>query len=118
METNNYIIEKNLIFSNFLEKHFFNKFREGNEHIEFFLKSQCPGKCAYCYLKKHGKDLYPYEYQDDELILNNLKLSTNAQKTILDNEDGKISESERMEIEKAVSKALENLQENQKGEER
>lgn len=74
METNNYIIEKNLIFSNFLEKHFFNKFREGNEHIEFFLKSQCPGKCAYCYLKKHGKDLYPYEYQDDELILNNLKL--------------------------------------------
>ncbi len=51
-------------------------------------------------------------------ILNNLKLSTNAQKTILDNEDGKISESERMEIEKAVSKALENLQENQKGEER
>ena len=53
METNNYIIEKNLIFSNFLEKHFFNKFREGNEHIEFFLKSQCPGKCAYCYLKKH-----------------------------------------------------------------
>ena len=51
-------------------------------------------------------------------ILNNLKLSTNAQKTILDNEDGKISESERMEIEKAVSKALENMQENQKGEER
>ena len=51
-------------------------------------------------------------------ILNNLKLSTNAQKTILDNKDGKISESERMEIEKAVSKALENMQENQKGEER
>ena len=51
-------------------------------------------------------------------ILNNLKLSANVQKVILNNEDGKISESESKDIEQAILGALERVQENQKGEER
>ena len=79
MENNNEknFLEKNKLFKNFLEKHFFYDFRDNKGLIEFFIKSQCPKNCAYCYLKKHGKELYPYELQSDENILKNIELLCN-----------------------------------------
>jgi len=41
-------------------------------NLEIFITSACNQKCEYCYLIKH-KDLYPQEFRDKSLILDNLR---------------------------------------------
>ena len=41
--------------------------------IELIIKPQCNQKCEYCYIYKHGDDLYPVEERiSDDEILNHL----------------------------------------------
>lgn len=42
--------------------------------FEFIISSNCNQKCEYCYLYKHGKEMYPEESLKKENILRNLKL--------------------------------------------
>ena len=68
--------ERNQLLESFLERYYFDSFRNpGPKYekiLELYIKSQCPSNCSYCYLAKHGKELYPYELQNEENILKNL----------------------------------------------
>lgn len=45
--------------------------------LELYVTSACNQKCEYCYLYKHGDDLYPKEIRDSKTILNNLRILIN-----------------------------------------
>ena len=48
-------------------------FHETREGIELIVRPQCNQKCEYCYIYKHGDDLYPVEERiSDDEILNHL----------------------------------------------
>lgn len=66
--------ENNLVLQTFLDRYYFKPFKdpESNQFIELFIKGSCPSKCAYCYLQRHLKELYPLEYEKNDLILENL----------------------------------------------
>lgn len=71
--------ERNALLNNFLERYFYQNFREGEKPaayraVELFIKGNCPNNCAYCYLKRHGKELYPINEQSNEQILKNIKI--------------------------------------------
>lgn len=51
--------------------------------LELYLTSYCNQKCEYCYLQKYENELYPPEYNKQELILHNLKV---VLQWILDND--------------------------------
>lgn len=64
-----------------LDKIFFNSFRvtkdekrmfSGRQSFELFITPECNLSCTYCYLQKHKNDLYPSEFLDREIILNNI----------------------------------------------
>lgn len=62
--------EQNKLLESYLER-----YEKHTQEVEFFLSSTCDQACEYCYLFKHGKELYPPSCNDDsEKILNNLKL--------------------------------------------
>lgn len=42
--------------------------------LELYITSDCNQKCEYCYLQKHGDQLYPKEIRDTKLILHNLDI--------------------------------------------
>lgn len=43
--------------------------------IEFIIRPECNQKCEYCYVMKHGNELYPKETRvDNKTILNNLSV--------------------------------------------
>lgn len=42
--------------------------------LELFITPECNQICEYCYFYKYGKELYPKEFLDTDIILNNLKL--------------------------------------------
>lgn len=42
--------------------------------LELFITPVCNQKCEYCYLVKHGKDLYPSDIRDSKQILKNLTI--------------------------------------------
>lgn len=44
-----------------------------SKSVEFIISSMCNQKCEYCYLMKHGKEMYPIESNKKENILTNLK---------------------------------------------
>ena len=69
--------ERNELLKSFLERYFYQNFRGENSsfrNIELYIRGNCPNNCAYCYIKKHGKELYPLEISSNEQILNNLKI--------------------------------------------
>ena len=45
--------------------------------LEIYLTSSCNQKCEYCYLVKHGSEIYPQEFNTKENILNNLEILFN-----------------------------------------
>ena len=45
--------------------------------IELYVTSACNQKCEYCYLVRHGEELYPKELRDHKTILKNLDLLIN-----------------------------------------
>lgn len=64
-----------------LERNYFSHFRKGKNELELFLFGHCDAKCEYCYIKKRGENLYPFEISDKNLILNNLKSFLNFYKS-------------------------------------
>lgn len=42
--------------------------------LEVFLTPECNQSCEYCYVVKHGKELYPTEIRDKNTILKNFKI--------------------------------------------
>ena len=52
--------ERNQLLESFLERYYFDSFRNpGPKYekiLELYIKSQCPSNCSYCYLAKHGKE--------------------------------------------------------------
>lgn len=42
--------------------------------LELFITPKCNQACEYCYLYKHGDELYPDEFLDEDTIFNNLRL--------------------------------------------
>ena len=70
--------ERNKIVESFLDRYFYRSFRgeeENNEKmIELYIRSTCPSNCSYCYLAKYGKELYPLEFQKEEIILKNIEI--------------------------------------------
>ncbi|MHA1286146.1 MAG: SPASM domain-containing protein [Candidatus Thorarchaeota archaeon] len=65
--------ENDQLFNSFLQ-HTFVKKMENFDRIELYLGAQCNQKCRYCYLVKHGKELYPPEIEKKSKILRNLEL--------------------------------------------
>jgi len=62
----------------FLSRQFFNGFRENATNrnaVEFFLGRTCNLRCRYCYLRKYGELLYPYN-EEKTIIIKNAKLLT------------------------------------------
>lgn len=57
-----------IFFNDF--KNFYSKQKNG---IELILTPECDLGCKYCYLNKHGNELYPKEIRNTDTILNNLE---------------------------------------------
>ena len=56
--------ERDVLLKSFRERYLYQNFRDGEKPaayraVELFIKGNCPNNCAYCYLKRHGKELYP-----------------------------------------------------------
>lgn len=74
--------ENNEILRYILEDKFFSKFTEEKLDfqrnkgllVEFFVTSVCNQNCEYCYLARHGDELYPKEFRNIDTILNNEKI--------------------------------------------
>ena len=45
-----------------------------DESVEFIFSSLCNQACEYCYLYRHGKEMYPPEANDKDNILHNLPI--------------------------------------------
>ena len=68
-------IDDHLLLNNYLNS-VFSKNSDGvvETVIELIIRPECNQKCEYCYIYKHGHNLYPYhERVDNQTILNNLK---------------------------------------------
>lgn len=56
-----------------LKHHLFSKERD-SKSIEFIITSACNQSCEYCYLFKHGREMYPPESNKPENILTNFPI--------------------------------------------
>lgn len=81
VETQETLEENNDLLWQVLDRTYFQHFRDKEKYnkskiktIELFIKGKCPSNCTYCYLAKHGKELYPLECQSNENILKNLDI--------------------------------------------
>ena len=77
--------ENNEILQYILEDVFFQRMKSNDEEcldlqrlhgttIELYITSVCNQKCEYCYLTKHGDELYPAEIRNKDQILKNLRI--------------------------------------------
>ena len=75
-----YQTENDALVNSFLERTFLATWRnqaKGNENyrkLELFLNTKCDLNCAYCYVARFGKQLYPPKLQKDRLVLGNLNI--------------------------------------------
>lgn len=53
---------------------YLNRYEKREPFIEFIISSACNQKCEYCYLVKHGKEMYPPEANKPENILRNFPI--------------------------------------------
>ena len=77
--------QNNELVNSFLERTFFKNYRLPKNSkdrcanwskFEMVLTSTCNLGCKYCYLHKHGKQLYPDEIKDEDKIINNVSILT------------------------------------------
>lgn len=61
--------EKNILLQSFLDRHC-----KPSDGVEFIISSECNQACEYCYLFKHGHELYPGDVNKKENVLRNFKL--------------------------------------------
>lgn len=68
--------ENDKILETLFERQFFRRWTKENTHgsIEIIVTADCDQKCEYCYLHRHGEELYPHALRDRETILHNLDL--------------------------------------------
>lgn len=75
-----YQTENDALVNSFLERTFLATWRnqagenENYRKLEFFLSTKCDLTCAYCYLARFGKQLYPPKFQKNKLVLDNLSI--------------------------------------------
>ena len=74
--------EQNELLEYLVKNVFLNKFEKAKDTnlfigdtpgIEFYITSVCNQKCSYCYLVKHGDELYPKEIRDKDTIIRNME---------------------------------------------
>lgn len=71
--------ENDALLQDILQEKFYNGFQnpEANSNknlLELNITASCNQKCEYCYLVKHGKELYPAEIRNEDQIIHHLKL--------------------------------------------
>lgn len=72
--------ENEALLQDILENSFYRGFRDPkksrypNTSLELNITAACNQKCEYCYLTRHGKELYPSELRSESRILENLKM--------------------------------------------
>ena len=75
--------EINLAFDKIYSKTFKAAFQKKTEEktdlekrlmLECYVTTDCNQTCSYCYLCKHGNELYPLEYRKPEVILKNFRI--------------------------------------------
>lgn len=69
-----YAEQNNQAYKSYLDRIFFNNNSNELPSIEIILTSNCDLKCEYCYLQRFEDNLYPKEYRDPKLILNNASI--------------------------------------------
>jgi len=78
MGVDEYQRENDELVMNFLKRTFFRGWRENIPNwnrIELFIDYVCNQDCVYCYLARHGSELYPPEARSDpKRLLNNAKM--------------------------------------------
>lgn len=71
--------ENNRLLESFLERTFFRSWRKRTQvpdnfdRLEIQVTGSCNLACAYCYMSRHGEELYPSGLRDEEVILKHLK---------------------------------------------
>ncbi|MEW6106196.1 MAG: hypothetical protein AB1563_07520 [Bacillota bacterium] len=70
--------ENNRLLESFLERTFFRSWKrprvaDNFDRLEIQVTGSCNLTCAYCYMSRHGEELYPAELRDEEVILKHLK---------------------------------------------
>lgn len=74
-------LQNNQLIWDICERNYFKQWREltGSRigGLEIYLLGQCVKHCEYCYLNKHGKELYPTSICNQETIIKNLKITLN-----------------------------------------
>ncbi|MFA6437576.1 MAG: radical SAM protein [Candidatus Paceibacterota bacterium] len=80
----NFQEENNQLIQSFLERTFFNGWRNPHDEklanfqsVEFFWGRSCNLACKYCYLNKYGEELYPARIENSVKILKNLEMILN-----------------------------------------
>lgn len=72
---NQYQIENDIFFKEYLEKKFFRSKIEATQKIELIIRPECNQKCDYCYITQHGSELYPLsERRTKEELLKNVDM--------------------------------------------
>ena len=71
--------ERDVLLNSFLERYFYQNFRDGEKPaayraVELFIKGNCPNNCAYCYLKRHGKEVIEENFQNEDAVLDEIFL--------------------------------------------
>lgn len=69
MEKRSFQEEQNMLLQSYL-----NRYEKSEMTVEFIISSLCNQQCEYCYLYKHGKEMYPLESNKKENILRNFPL--------------------------------------------
>lgn len=69
-------IERNQLLESYLNRYYFltKEIPQEGRSIELFVTSKCSGNCEYCYLMKHGEELYPSHLQKREDLVHNCKI--------------------------------------------
>lgn len=77
---NSFKIENDELLNFILYNKFFSNFKkDANKDVslELYITTECNQKCEYCYLVKHGDELYPKNIRNHEVIKNNLNILLN-----------------------------------------
>lgn len=75
----NYNLEEKKLFNTFLDSHLLplptntnceGKYFPNNQGIELIVRPECNQKCEYCYIYKHGDELYPTRINKEQTLHN------------------------------------------------